>query len=153
MEKLIFRFNNQSSQSFFKNKDLLGGKGANLAQMANLGLPVPPGFTISTKACEYFNNNKIPKKLIKLVSKELKIIEKFSKKKFKLFVDCKKNYGLFINLVLQKIDFLQVKADLKTLSRLKNIAKKNKVTVNPKISIINLANIKNIKSKIQKIYK
>ena len=53
----------------------------------------------------------------------------------------------------QKIDFLQVNADLKTLSRLKNIAKKNKVTVNPKISVINLANIKNIKSKIQKIYK
>ena len=65
----------------------------------------------------------------------------------------KKNYGLFINLVNQKIDFLQVNAEIKTLSRLKNIAKKNKVTVNHKISIINLANIKNIKSKIQKIYK
>ena len=81
------------------------------------------------------------------------LLKKFNKKDYKIFIDCKKNYGLFINLVLQKIDFLQVKADLKTLSRLKNIAKKNKVTVNPKISIINLANIKNIKSKIQKIYK
>ena len=51
--------------------------------MANLSLPVPPGFTISTKVCEYFyNNNKIPKKLKKQTNKELKIIEKFSKKKF-----------------------------------------------------------------------
>ena len=81
------------------------------------------------------------------------LLKKFNKKDYKIFIDCKKNYGLFINLVLQKIDFLQVNANLKTLSRLKNIAKKNKVTVNPKISIINLANIKNIKSKIQKIYK
>ena len=81
------------------------------------------------------------------------LLKEFNKKDYKIFIDCKKNYGLFINLVLQKIDFLQVNADLKTLSRLKNIAKKNKVTVNPKISIINLANIKNIKSKIQKMYK
>ena len=35
-------------------KDILGGKGANLAQMAKLGLPVPPGFTISTEVCTYF---------------------------------------------------------------------------------------------------
>ena len=53
----------------------------------------------------------------------------------------------------QKIDFLQVNADSNTLSRLKNVANKNKVIVNPKFSIINLAKIKNIKSKIQKIYK
>ena len=81
------------------------------------------------------------------------LLKKFNKKDFKFFVDCRKNYGLFINLVQQKIDFLQVNADPNTLSRLKNIANKNIVTVNPKISIINLANIKNIKSKIQKIYK
>ena len=35
-------------------KDLLGGKGANLAEMTNLGLPVPPGFTITTEVCNYF---------------------------------------------------------------------------------------------------
>ena len=64
MEKLIFRFNNQSSKGGIYSKDILGGKGANLAQMAKLGLPVPPGFTISTKVCEYFykNKKKIPKK-------------------------------------------------------------------------------------------
>ena len=84
MKKLIFRFNNQSSQNSFNSKDILGGKGANLAQMAKLGLPVPPGFTISTNVCEYFyaNKKKIPKKLIQQVKKEIKIIEKISKKKF-----------------------------------------------------------------------
>ena len=66
MDKLTFRFSNQGFQSKPNSKDLLGGKGANLAQMAKLGLPVPPGFTISTKVCEYFynNNKKIPKKII-----------------------------------------------------------------------------------------
>ena len=56
-----------------KSKDILGGKGANLAQMAKLGLPVPPGFTISTKVCEYFykNNKKIPKKLFIKQKKKL----------------------------------------------------------------------------------
>ena len=84
MNKLIYRFNNQGSQGSFSSKDTLGGKGANLAQMARLGLPVPPGFTISTKVCEYFykNNKKIPKKVIKQTKKEIKIIEKISKKKF-----------------------------------------------------------------------
>ncbi len=84
MEKLIFRFNNQVSQGGSQNKDILGGKGANLAQMAKLKLPVPPGFTISTKVCDYFykNNNKIPKKLIGLANKEIKFIEKITKKNF-----------------------------------------------------------------------
>ena len=84
MEKLIFRFNSQGSKSNINSKEVLGGKGANLAQMAKLGLPVPPGFTISTKVCEYFykNNKKIPKKLIKQTKNEIKIIEKLSKKKF-----------------------------------------------------------------------
>ena len=83
MEKLIFRFNNQVSKNPFNNKDILGGKGANLAQMAKLGLPVPPGFTISTKVCEYFynNNKKIPRKIFQQTKKEIKIIEKITKKK------------------------------------------------------------------------
>ena len=84
MDRLIFRFNNKNSPNYSNNKDILGGKGANLAQMVKIGLPVPPGFTISTKVCEYFykNNKKIPKKLVKQVNKELRIIEKISKKKF-----------------------------------------------------------------------
>ena len=84
MNKLVYRFNNQGLQSSFNSKDVLGGKGANLAQMAKLGLPVPPGFTISTKICEFFykNNKKMPKKVIQQTQKEINIIEKITKKKF-----------------------------------------------------------------------
>tara|TARA_B100000029_G_scaffold497873_1_gene565941 strand:- start:333 stop:2960 length:2628 start_codon:yes stop_codon:yes gene_type:complete len=84
VEKLIFRFNNFQTQGNPKDKNILGGKGANLAQMAKLGLPVPPGLTISTKICEYFykNNKKIPKKVVQQTKKEIAIIEKITKKKF-----------------------------------------------------------------------
>ena len=84
MDKLIYRFNNQGVQSKFNSKEILGGKGANLARMAKLGLPVPPGFTISTKVCEFFykNSKKIPKKVVQNTKKEIRVIEKISKKKF-----------------------------------------------------------------------
>jgi len=84
LDKLIFSFSNKSLKNNAKSKEILGGKGANLALMAKLGLPVPPGFTISTKVCEYFykNNKKIPKKIIKQAKKEIKIIEKITKKLF-----------------------------------------------------------------------
>ena len=84
MDKLIYRFNNQGGSTGVNSKEILGGKGANLAQMAKLNLPVPPGFTISTKVCEYFykNNKKIPKKVIQQVKKEIAVIEKISEKKF-----------------------------------------------------------------------
>ena len=88
MDKLIYTFNNRSSKNHLNNKEILGGKGANLIQMAKMGLPVPPGFIISTKVCEYFykNNNKLPKKLIKQIKRELKIIEKLEKKKIWRFI-------------------------------------------------------------------
>jgi pyruvate, orthophosphate dikinase len=84
LDKLIYRFNNQSIKSNFNSKEILGGKGANLAQMAKLRLPVPPGFTISTKVCDYFykNNKQIPKKLVLQTKKEINIIEKITNKKF-----------------------------------------------------------------------
>ena len=84
MDKLIYRFNNKEKTKILNSKEVLGGKGSNLAQMAQLGLPVPPGFTISTKVCDYFykNNKKIPKNLSKQVVKEISIVEKISKKKF-----------------------------------------------------------------------
>ena len=84
MGKLIYRFNNLGSKGSMNSKVILGGKGANLAQMAKLGLPVPPGFTISTNVCEYFykNNKKIPKKIINKSKKEISVIEKITKKKF-----------------------------------------------------------------------
>jgi len=84
LSKLVYRFNNYDTKNNTANKDLLGGKGANLAQMAKLKLPVPPGFTISTKVCEYFYNNKkkVPKQVIQQTKKEINIIEKVTKKKF-----------------------------------------------------------------------
>lgn len=77
--------------------------------------------------------------------------KKFNKKNFKILVDCKKNYGLFIYLVKQKFNYLKVTADRKTLLRLKSIADKNKVIVNPKISVIEIKNIKNLKQKLKNI--
>ncbi len=68
----------------FEAKNILGGKGASLAEMGRLGLAVPPGFTISTKVCDLFFNNKnqLPKLIFKLINKELKLIENVTKKKF-----------------------------------------------------------------------
>ena len=65
-------------------RNLLGGKGANLAEMTNLGLPVPPGLTITTETCmDYINNgNKMPAGLMDEVKKALEEVEKQSGKKF-----------------------------------------------------------------------
>ena len=71
-------------------------------------------------------------------------------KKFKTYVDVKKNYGLFISLVENKIEYLNVEADKKTLIRLKQIARTNKVLINPNCSIVELNKIKNITLKIKK---
>ncbi len=84
MIKLIFNFNSEKSKKIKKPKDELGGKGANLSQMGRMGLPVPPGFTISTKVCDLFykNKKKLNYKIINQIKSELKIIEKNVKKKF-----------------------------------------------------------------------
>ena len=65
-------------------RNLLGGKGANLAEMTNLGLPVPPGLTITTETCmDYINNgNKMPEGLMDEVKTALKDIEAKAGKKF-----------------------------------------------------------------------
>src|SRR6267154_2207980 len=52
--KWVFTFGDGKAEGKAEMRDLLGGKGANLAEMANLGLPVPPGFTIPTSVCTYF---------------------------------------------------------------------------------------------------
>ena len=79
MKKLIYRFHNKNSKDNINSKEILGGKGANLAEMAKLGLPVPPGFTISTKVCENFykHKNKIPRKIEVQVRKEISVIDLF----------------------------------------------------------------------------
>ncbi len=84
MKKLIFNFKSKDVEKIKQPKNILGGKGANLAEMGRLGLPVPPGFTISTDACHLFykNKKKLDKKLIREINKELNLIEKDAKKKF-----------------------------------------------------------------------
>ena len=84
MKKLIFNFKSKKIKTFKFPKNILGGKGANLSEMGKLGLPVPPGFTITTKVCDLFYNNKkkLPLNLIKKIKLELAKIEKDSKKKF-----------------------------------------------------------------------
>ena len=84
MNNLIFNFKNKNIKNLKNPKNILGGKGANLAEMGRLGLPVPPGFIISTEVCDLFykNKKKLPKKVLKNVQIELKNIEKFTDKKF-----------------------------------------------------------------------
>jgi pyruvate, orthophosphate dikinase len=57
MTKWVYTFGDGKAEGAAEMRDLLGGKGANLAEMANLGLPVPPGFTITTEVCRYFYAN------------------------------------------------------------------------------------------------
>ncbi|MGO9391830.1 pyruvate, phosphate dikinase [Rhodoblastus sp.] len=57
MAKWVYSFGDGKAEGASAMKELLGGKGANLAEMANLGLPVPPGFTISTEVCTYYYAN------------------------------------------------------------------------------------------------
>ncbi len=84
MNKLIVNFKSKDSKKIKNPKNFLGGKGANLSEMGRMGLPVPPGFTISTKVCDLFYQNKkrLNSSLINQIKKELKIIEKDVKKKF-----------------------------------------------------------------------
>ena len=65
-------------------RELLGGKGANLAEMASIGLPVPPGFTISTEVCTYFyeHDRKYPKTLPTDVKKAIASVESQLNKNF-----------------------------------------------------------------------
>lgn len=78
MTKWIYAFGNGKADGKKDMKDLLGGKGANLAEMASLGLPVPPGFTISTEVCTYFYNHErtYPSDLKKTVEQNVQLIEK-----------------------------------------------------------------------------
>ena len=84
MNKLVYYFGDKQTEGKAEMRDLLGGKGANLAEMCNLGLPVPHGFTISTEVCTYYyNNNKsLPEKLKLEIKKNIKKIENFTKMKF-----------------------------------------------------------------------
>ena len=84
MSDLIFNFNSIKTKKLKYPKNILGGKGANLAEMGRLGYPVPSGFTISTKVCELFYQNKknLNNKIKKNINIEIKKIENEIGKKF-----------------------------------------------------------------------
>ena len=80
MEKYVYLFTEGNASM----RNLLGGKGANLAEMTNLGLPIPQGFTISTEACtNYYDNGKeISEEIESQIFKALEELEKLQGKKF-----------------------------------------------------------------------
>ena len=82
--KLTYYFGKTKTEGDSKQKQLLGGKGANLAEMTSIGLPVPPGFTITTEVCDlyYKSKRKLPAGLHEDVLKNVKMLEKELGKKF-----------------------------------------------------------------------
>ncbi len=83
-DKYYYFFGGGKADGSADMKDLLGGKGANLAEMTNAGVPVPPGFTITTEVCTLFyeNNMAIPKAIDKELEKQVAALEKATGKKF-----------------------------------------------------------------------
>lgn len=81
ISKWVFPFGGKDTAGNGGMKELLGGKGANLAEMAKLGMPVPPGFTITTEACNYYydNKQKMPDQLVEQAEKALASVEKIMK--------------------------------------------------------------------------
>ncbi|MGC2083904.1 MAG: PEP/pyruvate-binding domain-containing protein, partial [Bradyrhizobium sp.] len=82
--KWVYTFGDGKAEGRSGLRDLLGGKGANLAEMANLGLPVPPGFTLPTSVCTYFyaHGKSYPKELESQVEKALAHVGKLTGKTF-----------------------------------------------------------------------
>lgn len=83
-KKYVYAFGDENSEGKAEMKNLLGGKGANLGEMASLGIAVPPGFTVSTEACVYFFKYKytFPPKLWDEILSHLNNLERSLKRKF-----------------------------------------------------------------------
>ena len=80
------------------------------------------------------------------------LISRFGKSNFKLFVDCGSDQSLAIKLANKKIDYLKLKNNSIILSKINNIAYKNRVLLNPTFNIIDCRNRKNINLKLRKLY-
>ncbi|TVQ55977.1 MAG: pyruvate, phosphate dikinase [Phycisphaerales bacterium] len=82
--KYVYYFGQTKTEGKGSQKDLLGGKGANLAEMTSIDLPVPPGFTITTEACAAYSDagEKLPSGLMDEVHKNIRTLEKETGKKF-----------------------------------------------------------------------
>ena len=82
-KKYVYFFGGGKAEGSKDMKNLLGGKGANLHEMTNLGIPVPPGFTISTESCvHYFKTGRYPEGLKQQVEEAVKRLEELTGKKF-----------------------------------------------------------------------
>src|SRR3989441_10339355 len=81
--KYVYLFGNKKADGDGSRKALLGGKGANLAEMTRIGLPVPPGFTITTEVCTFFyaNRRTYPKELQPQIEAGVTFMEKLLDKK------------------------------------------------------------------------
>src|SRR5438445_3059524 len=84
MTKWVYSFGAGLNEGRADLRDLLGGKGANLAEMTSIGLPVPPGFTITTACCDLYYKSKkqLPAGLMDDVRKNIAVLEKELGKKF-----------------------------------------------------------------------
>ncbi|MCK4593003.1 pyruvate, phosphate dikinase, partial [bacterium] len=84
MAKYVYTFGAGKAEGSTEMKNLLGGKGSNLAEMSSLGIPVPPGFTITTEVCiSYYENDKAyPADLEAQAEKALKATEEIMGKRF-----------------------------------------------------------------------
>jgi len=84
MERFVYFFGNGKADGNGQMKDLLGGKGAGLAEMTNAGLPVPPGFTISTSACRLFyeHDGRLPENILSDMNEAIARLETTARKKF-----------------------------------------------------------------------
>src|SRR5205814_6052695 len=82
--KYVYSFGEGRAEGNAKMKDILGGKGAGLAEMTNIGVPVPPGFTISTEVCTYFyeHGKQYPPALRDTVAENLARVESVVGRKF-----------------------------------------------------------------------
>jgi len=83
-EKFVYYFGKEKAEGDAKMKNLLGGKGANLSEMVKIGIPVPPGFTISTEVCKYYyeHGNTYPESLENEVEEAVKLLEEETGKGF-----------------------------------------------------------------------
>ena len=80
------------------------------------------------------------------------LITRFGKSNFKLFIDCGSDQSLAIKMANEKIDHLKLKSNSIILSKIKNIAFKNRVLLNPSFNIVDCRNRKNISLKLKKLY-
>ena len=86
MSKYVYSFGGGKTEGTKSMRELLGGKGANLAEMARLDIDVPPGFTISTEACKYYyeNDRKLPQGLEEEIRDNLRALEQMLNLKLNL---------------------------------------------------------------------